>query len=308
MSAPALDPVAAGVRRPAVSLVMPTYQRADVIEATLRTALAQTFGDFELLVRSDGPDPETARRVRAIQDDRLQYSWNDTRQGMPRILNRLICASSGRYVLVLHDHDLFEPRLVERMVEALGRHPTALYVHTALRQIDSAGRTTQEYVGNYADLTPGAQWLSYMLSRFDCPVCAMSMVRRETYEQYGLYDPRFGFVSDVEMWIRLASHGDVAYIRDILMSCRAREGDHAYRTVNWDSVDAVIGIHSTYRRQSDGPAWRFELQAERFRFVQLLASLKSTRGAWPARQAAGRYLRRSGGLVTRSLARTLLPQ
>ena len=55
-----------------------------------------------------------------------------------------------------------------------------------------------------------------------CPVCALTLVRREAHESYGLYDASYGFISDVEMWMRLSMRGDVAYIDKPLIDVRER--------------------------------------------------------------------------------------
>src|SRR3989442_10681902 len=98
------------------------------------------------------------------------------------------------------------------------------YVHSAVRVVDQAGAPAgRVYVGPYAPVTDGRAWSRFMLTRFDSPVCANSMVPRRVYEAAGLYDPAFGFVADVEMWMRLGLHGSVGYLATPLIAVRERE-------------------------------------------------------------------------------------
>jgi len=70
--------------------------------------------------------------------------------------------------------------------------------------------------------------------------------RRRAYTQSGLYDATYGFISDVEMWMRLARNGDVAYVREPLIQVRIREEGHP-ETVNWAKWARVAGqIHRKY--------------------------------------------------------------
>jgi hypothetical protein len=132
------------------------------------------------------------------------------------------------------------------------------------------------------------------------------MVRRSAYEKYGLYDTDYGFVADVEMWMRLASHGDVVYLRDILMSVRAREAGHEYIATNWKAVDNVIRMHQRYVAESGTSAARFNFMAEKYRLTSFLSSMKQSKFAQNARRDAKAYLSKNGGLLSR-VAASLIP-
>lgn len=212
---------------PAVSIIMPTFRRSTEIGRSIAAILAQTGSDFELLVRDDGDGRDgTEQSVRDIAagDPRVAYHRNPTRRGMPGNINDGILASKGRYIAICHDHDLYEADFLERMVGLLRRHPTALFAHCAIRVVDADGAPSDTHIGDWEPLTTGPVWLHRMLESFHCPVCALTVVRREAHSQYGLYDPVYGFVADVEMWMRLASVGDVAYVAKPLIVVRDRAG------------------------------------------------------------------------------------
>jgi glycosyltransferase involved in cell wall biosynthesis len=216
-------------RVPCVSIVMPTYRRARYIGEAIRSLQIQTLGDFELIVQDDGDGRDGTReavRKLAGDDQRIRYRRNPSRLGMPGNLNAGIADTRGEFVAVCHDHDLYRPRFLERMVDALQRHPRAQFVHCALDTISPAGDHLPGPAEDWPDVIDGQAWLRFMLSRLTCPVCALTVVRRETYARYGLYDASFGFISDVEMWMRLSRRGDVAYVRDPLILVREREPDH----------------------------------------------------------------------------------
>jgi glycosyltransferase involved in cell wall biosynthesis len=216
-------------RRPLVSVVMPTYSRAEYIGQTIRSLQSGTFDDFELLVRDDGGGKDgtgDAVAVAAANDERIAYWRNPQRLGMPGNLNRGIIEARGEFIAVCHDHDLYAPQFLEKMIGTLGHHPTALFVHCGIEVIDEQGRHIAAHTGGWPELTSGRTWLEFMLSRWDCPVCALTVVRRSAHEQFGLYNSTYGFIADVEMWMRLSAHGDVAYVQDPLIQVRTREADH----------------------------------------------------------------------------------
>jgi hypothetical protein len=95
-----------------------------------------------------------------------------------------------------------------------------------------------------------------MLGRPDCPVCALTVVSSDTYQRFGLYDPSYGFVSDVEMWMRLSLYGDVAYVRRPLIQVREREQN---RQINQGSLlidKTVARIHRRYLGLAYAPVQR----------------------------------------------------
>jgi hypothetical protein len=61
-----------------------------------------------------------------------------------------------------------------------------------------------------------------------------------------LYDPEFGFVADVEMWMRLTTHGDVAYSRDPLVRVCEREENHEATADPWPSMASIFATHLRY--------------------------------------------------------------
>ena len=90
------------------SIVIPTYNRADLIDLTLDSVLAQTFAEFEVLVVDDGSTDHTAAVVRAYTDSRLHYlpKINEER-GAAR--NYGLARAQGEYVLFLDSDDLLHP-------------------------------------------------------------------------------------------------------------------------------------------------------------------------------------------------------
>lgn len=238
---------------PRVSIVMPTYRRARFIGATIRSLLAQQFDDFELLVRDDGKPgdgTEDAVRIASNGDPRVSYHRNETPRRMPGNINSGIEQSRGEYIAICHDHDIFESDYLGALVRLLDRHPTALYAHCGISCIDQhSAHTGVVFVDDWPQLSRGDVWVRRMLKSFHSPVCALSMVRRSAHETHGLYEPRFGFFADVDLWIRLARFGDVAYESRPLIRVRTREDDHPVATNPWPQLAYLFDIHRVHLEQ-----------------------------------------------------------
>jgi len=253
----------------------------------VRQLLGGTWSDLEVVVSDDGDGRDgTAEAVeRAAGDDpRVRYHRNPRRLGIPGNLNAALERSSGELVAMCHDHDRYRPDFIARLAAALERHPSALFVHCAIDVISPEGALVATHVGPWGELTPGDAWLRIMLQRLSCPVCALTMVRRRAHDDHGGYDPAFGFVSDVELWMRLATHGDVAYVPEPLVQVRQREPEAGASGRGIALTRTVARIHRLYLpRAYAGPG-------RRVRALALEARLAWAVARHSARRAAGRIL------------------
>ena len=228
---------------------MPTYRRPQHISESIRSLLNGELQEFELLVRDDGDGSDGTERAvlkAAAGDLRVRYSRNSTNLGVANNLNSGIRESRGELIAVCHDHDLYRPGFLRAMVNALDRYPSALYVHCASETMGTEGGRASLNVHDFSELTAGREWLKFMLSTPHCPVCALTLARRSAHERYGLYNPKNGFVTDVDMWMRLSLRGDVAYVREPHLLLRPRESDHQAHS-NFASITRTLArIHSSY--------------------------------------------------------------
>jgi glycosyltransferase involved in cell wall biosynthesis len=222
-----LDTQPEPVLAPRISVVLTTFNRAKQVEATIESILNQSFADFELIVcddaSTDGTNFVVAQYVK--RDSRVIYDRSTHNCGMPRNLNRGLRRARGQYVANLHDGDIYRPDLLQKWSAALDRHPSAAFVFNQYRFRHADGTTTLSSEP-LSELTVGAVLLERIFFRrwrFGSPVWGTVMARRSAYEQMGYFDERFGFVSDVAMWMTLADRWDVAYVAEPLIELPSRE-------------------------------------------------------------------------------------
>ncbi len=97
---------------PFFSIVIPSYNRANVIAKTIESCLEQSFGDFELLIIDDGSTDSTQAVVEAIDDPRIRYLWR-INGGPAAARNSGIAAARGRYIAFLDSDDRFLPEKLQ---------------------------------------------------------------------------------------------------------------------------------------------------------------------------------------------------
>ena len=129
---------------PLVTVVVPTYERPEMLLGALRSALAQTLPDFELLVCVDGDDTTSAQVANSLGDPRIRVLADGVARGEARNTLQGIERSSSPYFAVLHDDDEWEPRLLELLVAPLRADPELAVAFADHWIMDGDGRVLEQ--------------------------------------------------------------------------------------------------------------------------------------------------------------------
>jgi hypothetical protein len=284
---------------PLVSVAVPVYQGSGFLAGSLGSVLRQRFRDFELLVVDDcsADDSYTvAQRICATASDvTCRVVRNTTRAGLFGNWNRCLAESRGTYILLFHQDDLLDPGMLERAVAAFTHHPDAGLWHCAYRCIDNVGRDSPPWsTSPFPDRAGGEEFLRRLIAEnFIC--CPSVVIPRRVYEDVGVYDTRFAFSADLEMWVRIASRYDVLFEPEMGLQYRvhaaqATEEFRSTRTARADLehiVAAVVGLdaqRARYRR-----LWRALLRDSLWTVRQHARSAPAET-AWALRMLARRPL------------------
>lgn len=101
---------------PLFTVGIPTYNRPEFLQRAISSVLAQTCGDFELIVIDDASLTEHTRRVtERFSDERIRYFRNEENKGIAANINRVFSEAGGEYIGFLGDDDVFTPNLLEHL-------------------------------------------------------------------------------------------------------------------------------------------------------------------------------------------------
>jgi glycosyltransferase involved in cell wall biosynthesis len=197
-----------------ISVVITTYKRAEQLDRTLLSLRSQTRQPDEVIV-SDDCSPDNTRAVAEkwrTEFRCFRYSRNTRNLYMPGNLNAGMAFARGEYIANLHDADTFAPELLAKWEAALDRYNTAGIVFAGCRH---AGRM---YLHEIEPFTPGRKFFEEQyVGSLGSPIWGTVMGRRRAYEQLGSFDATFGFISDVDMWMRMCGKFDIAYVKEPLL-------------------------------------------------------------------------------------------
>lgn len=111
---------------PLVTVVIPTYRRADIVARAIESARNQTYKNIEILVVDDGSPDDTASVVRSIADNRVHYLRHERNKGLPAVRNTGIRTARGKYIAFLDDDDGWHQDKLRRQMEAMNGHGAML--------------------------------------------------------------------------------------------------------------------------------------------------------------------------------------
>jgi glycosyltransferase involved in cell wall biosynthesis len=190
---------------PMVSVIMPTFNRADTIQRAIRSVQAQTFTDWELIVVDDGSTDNTVALIEGC-DQRLKILRQEN-QGAVRARNAGLRASAGSYIAFLDSDDEWLPHHLELCVSFLEAFPEEQFVTNELWEDFGRGRVVNHYrveIGEYyprmarrigsrlLDLPPGEQddYLRVYQSRQPIGDWGRAIVERSPFKNVFHYSGR----------------------------------------------------------------------------------------------------------------------
>lgn len=106
---------------PVVSVVIPTHNREQFVGRAIRSVLAQTYTDFELIVVDDGSTDNTAGVVGSFKDPRIRFVRHEQNRGVSASRNTGIRMSRGEYVAFQDSDDEWLPQKLEKQLEMFAR-------------------------------------------------------------------------------------------------------------------------------------------------------------------------------------------
>ncbi|WP_170155521.1 glycosyltransferase family 2 protein [Halopiger aswanensis] len=106
-------------KQPKVSVIIPTYNRADVLPRAINSIINQSFDKFELIVVDDGSTDNTQSVVESYNDERVKYVVNDRKNGANAARNKGILKSRGEYISFLDSDDEYPSDNLSRTISCL---------------------------------------------------------------------------------------------------------------------------------------------------------------------------------------------
>jgi glycosyltransferase involved in cell wall biosynthesis len=225
---------------PKVAVVIPVFNRPETVAEAIKSVLAQTCEDFELVVVDDGSSDRTVDAIRAIRDSRIRLVRHRCNRGGAAARNTGIQRSSAPFVAFLDSDDTWMPMKLERQLELFERCGDDLaLVYTGAARIDSDGSVSVDIPRRRSDLA------RILLTRNVIGETSVGIVRRSALEQVGGFDEALPAWQDIDLWLRLCERFRAEVVPEVLVSIRKGNGSGRIST----DIEACIAAREQFRRK-----------------------------------------------------------
>jgi glycosyltransferase involved in cell wall biosynthesis len=243
---------------PAVSILMPTFDRLQFLPPAIESVFAQTLTRWELIIADDGSGEETRAYLRSLADARVRVLWM-SHSGRPSVmLNAALRVARGEFVAFLDSDDLWLPHKLEQQVASLQRHPQRRWGCTGFALIDATG---QPLAGARTAWPASHGWVRDRLLTDAMIAMPSVIVSRNLLEQVGPFDEDLVMNQDGDLWLRLAEVSELDGIDEHLTLVR-RHGMHSGSDIiAWRDLRRVIEKALNATRDADFAALLREQRA-----------------------------------------------
>jgi glycosyltransferase involved in cell wall biosynthesis len=188
--------------RPMVSIIIPSFNQAAFLPSAIRSALSQEGVSKEILIVDDGSTDETRQLALTFSGPQVKYIPRPN-GGEAAASNTGIRESRGEYLFWLDADDELAPESLCKLFSLLKANPKALYACSDILLMDEHGNPTGK-IWEYKEFS--REFLVRKLfeeARSPLPGRASTMVRRSTYERFGLFNDDLRIATDTEFLARL---------------------------------------------------------------------------------------------------------
>ena len=229
---------------PLVTIITPTYNRADYLVETIESVLGQNYPNLEYIVLDDGSKDRTSEILEKYAG---RIIWDKhPNMGETRTVNKGFDMASGEFVCVVNSDDPLLPGAITDAVMALQRWPEALAVYPDWDEIGPHGELVHHRrLPDYNILN--------MLTTFKVSMGPGVFIRRRAIKKFEARDLQFKYVGDLEYWFRLAIHGNLIHIPKVLATHRVHPEAASVTDRGAQMADELVQIVHKLYSQADLP-------------------------------------------------------
>ncbi|MBW2991795.1 glycosyltransferase family 2 protein [Candidatus Woesearchaeota archaeon] len=207
--------------KPLISVVIPTYNRAEMVIKAVESVLKQNYENFELLVCDDGSTDDTEKLIRCVKDDRIKYLKQENKGSAGVTRNLGIKNAKGELIAFLDDDDSWQPEHLKSCAEFFELYPEAGMMYTQTNNVFESENVEIKYekieVPYIEKIKDFRLYTKPMFDEFLMrglripPSCVV--VKKEVFDKIGNFDENVYHCDDLEMWLRISNKYRIGIVR-----------------------------------------------------------------------------------------------
>ena len=223
------------MKKPIISIIIPVYNRSNLLREAVKSVIYQNFRDFELIIADDCSEEnikKTLETITQIESISLKYLKLQRHSGMPGFVRNSGCKiAEGSYIAFLDSDDLWLPDKLEKQVALITKNISICHTREIWQRGDKVVSQSSQRHKREGDI--------FEDSLIKCIIGPSTVImERGLFEKHGGFREDIEIAEDYELWLRITESTQVAYIDEPLVIKRA--GD-------WEQLSEKYGQIEIFR-------------------------------------------------------------
>jgi glycosyltransferase involved in cell wall biosynthesis len=221
---------------PLISIITPTYNRADFIEEAVQSVLDQTYQNFEHLIVDDGSTDNTREILSPfLADRRLRYFYQEN-QGQSVARNLAIEHARGEFVCFLDSDNIWLPIHLASQLAAFQETPEVDIVYGDGITIDEQGNELRR-----KNIKRHSGYIAFQMLKDNCVGMNMTMARRKCFDEMGGMSGKRRVADDYDLWLKFSSRYRFRYVPRYLAYYRVMEDQiSSNKVARFETNESII--------------------------------------------------------------------
>ena len=205
-----------------ISVVIPTYNRAYCIENAIRSVLAQTYSDIEVIVIDDASDDTTRQVVEKIADSRVRYYLREENRGAAAARNLGVSYARGSYIAFHDSDDLWLPDKLEKQMHLYEKNLSYGLVYGCyMMKLDSGNEIVVPDCSEPDGLSGNIFARLLVKNTIGAPTILM---RKDVFEKIGGFDEDMRCLEDWDFVLKVSKAYEIGFLPEVVMEASTTQG------------------------------------------------------------------------------------
>jgi glycosyltransferase involved in cell wall biosynthesis len=193
------------ITTPLISIVIPTFNRAELLREALESVYNQSYKNFQVIVVDDGSTDHTAQMLEEYEG-RVNVVWQ-SRGGISAARNAGLDQCRGEFVAFLDNDDLWAPDKLEAQVAFALATPQATVTYTDAFQFNAEGQFPKTFVDHFPALKDPTDLFQRMIEEYAIPLMSTVMIRLNFLRENSLRFQEFAGIDDLFLFLEILRRG-----------------------------------------------------------------------------------------------------
>ncbi|MCO7175210.1 glycosyltransferase family 2 protein [Sporolactobacillus kofuensis] len=185
-----------------ISVIIPTYNRGKFTVEAVKSILAQTYKDYEIIVVDDGSTDDTKEKLKVF-GNKISYIYQKNK-GPSAARNTGIQHAEGKYIAFCDSDDRFLPNKLEKQMNFIKEHPKCRFLYSWYYNVNEKGEITKLRKPFSCKHQEQLQYCLFA-RRFTIRTSTL-LLSKKCFKKAGLFNEKYWYSQDWDMWLRLAAY------------------------------------------------------------------------------------------------------